>query len=203
MRILALADIHRKKIERLPHNVDAVFIAGDFTNADDPSFVERVLDSINTKVYAVPGNMDRKEVLKILEERKVSVHLKSAKLNSYTIVGLGGSNPTPFSTPFELREEEIEKALSHLSGDIAIFHTPPYGFFDWVRGNSVGSKALKEWMIEKMPKILICGHIHEHMGVARYKNTLIVKLGAAVKGTAALIEVVGNFDPVIVRFIDI
>ncbi len=202
MKILALADIHKRKIKNLPE-ADVVFIVGDFTNADDPSFVENLLDAIDAKVYAVPGNMDREEVLEILEERNVSVHLKSKKLDGLTVVGLGGSNLTPFNTPFELSEEEINKALSTSKGDIAIFHTPPYGIFDWVRGNSVGSKAVKDWMDKMSPKLLICAHIHEHKGVARYNDTLIIKLGAAVNGDAVVIETNDELNPLIIKFINI
>ncbi len=203
MRILALADIHGRKIKKVPYDVDAVFIAGDFTNADDPGFVDDVLKAFDTDVYAVPGNMDRKRVLEILEERGISIHFKAVEVGGYTVVGLGGSDPTPFGTPFELSEDEIEGGLSGLDGDIAVFHPPPYGFFDWVRGESVGSKAVRRWMEEKKPKMLICAHIHEHMGVARYKDTLIVKLGTAMKGSAALIEMSKDFDPIVVRFVEI
>ncbi len=202
MKVLALADIHKRKIKNLPE-ADVVFVAGDFTNADDPSFVEDMLDAIDAKIYAVPGNMDKEEVLKILEERNISVHLKPKKLDNLTVIGLGGSNLTPFNTPFELSEKEIEKALSTLKGDIAIFHPPPYGIFDWVRGNPVGSKAVKEWMEKTSPKLLICAHIHEHKGVARYNDTLIIKLGAAINGDAVLIEMGDELNPLIIRFINI
>jgi len=203
MRILALADIHGRKIGKVSYDVDAVFIAGDFTNADDPEFAEEVLEAFDAEIYAVPGNMDRKGVLDILEKRNVSIHLKTIELDGIKVVGLGGSNPTPFGTPFELSDAEIEKEISGLCGDIAVFHPPPYGFFDWVRGESVGSKAVRRWMEEKKPKMLICAHIHEHMGVASYGETMIVKLGTAMKGSAALIEIGENFDPVIVRFVEI
>ncbi|AEA46303.1 metallophosphoesterase family protein [Archaeoglobus veneficus] len=206
MRILALADIHGRKIEKPDYDVDVVFVAGDFTNADDPSFVEGVLDALSTtgaKIFAVPGNMDKKGVLEILENRGVSIHLKTVDVGGFTFVGLGGSNPTPFGTPFEMTDDEIEKELSKLSGDIAIFHPPPNGFFDWIGENSVGSMAVRKWMDEKKPKMLICAHIHEHQGVAKHNETLIVKLGTAMKGSAALIEIGEGFDPVIVRFVSI
>jgi len=202
MKALVIGDIHGKKIS-LPEeakDVDAVFIVGDFTNADTPEFAEEVLDVFSYKVFAVPGNMDRKEVLEILEKRGVSIHSKAVEYNGFSILGLGGSNPTPFNTPFELQEEEIEKALSKFNDiSIAVFHAPPYGLFDWVGGGtSVGSKAIRKWIEKTKPKVVFCAHIHEHQGVAKFGETLIVKVGTAMQGDAAIVDI---NDDIIVKFI--
>jgi len=207
MKVLVLGDIHGKKIS-LPaeaKDVDAAFIVGDFTNADDPSFVEEVLDVFPCKVFAVPGNMDRKEVLDILKKRGVSIHLKTVEYKGFSILGLGGSNPTPFNTPFELQEEEIEKALSEFNDvSIAVFHPPPYGLFDWVGdGISVGSKAIRNWIEKTKPKLVFCAHIHEHQGVAKVGETMVVKIGTAMQGNAVIVDVDENFDNIIVRSIQL
>jgi len=199
MKILVIGDIHGK-IVHPRDEFDAVFIAGDFTNAKDDSFAEKVLDVFKCDVFAVPGNMDRKGVFEILDNRDVNVHLKVKKLGGVTVSGYGGSNPTPFHTPFEIPESVIAEELSDMeNADIVIFHTPPFGYFDEVSGYSVGSKAIRDWIFEKKPAIAVCAHIHEHQGVAKIGETLLIKVGMAARGEGAILELRG--EDIIVRFL--
>jgi len=201
MRLLVLGDIHESKVE-VTEVVDAVLIAGDFTNAGTPEFAAEVLEGIKGDVLAVPGNMDKKEVLEILESRGVSVHEKVRELGGYKIFGFGGSSTTPFGTPFEFDDSEIEDRIRKYEADIALFHDTPYGYFDWVGGKSVGSKAIRKWIEEKKPKLAFCAHIHEHKGVARIGQTLLVKVPPAYKKEAVLVEF-EDPDNVVVRFISL
>ena len=201
MRILVIADLHETAV-RIPQDVDAVFIAGDFTNAGSSSFAENVLDSIKTKVLAVSGNMDRREVLDLLEERGVSIHRKVVDFNGFKVFGFGGSSITPFGTPFEFDDEQIEEMIAGYKADIAIFHDTPYGFFDWVGGKSVGSMAIRRWIENTKPKLVFCAHIHEHKGVAKFNETLIVKVPPALKKEGVLVEF-EDLDNIIVRFIQL
>ncbi len=206
MRIFAVADIHNRDVGKLEvEDVDVVIVAGDFTNADGVDFAKETVKKLEenfpeAKILAVPGNMDVKEVLDFLEEKGVSIHGKVVEVNGVKIGGLGGSNITPFRTPFELEENEILAALEGLECDIAVIHTPPFGYYDWIAGASVGSRAVREWMDRKKPKLLICAHIHEYEGTARVGDTLIVKLGAAMNGRCAIIDVDDRLNEVIVRF---
>ncbi len=200
MKFFVVADLHGSEI-RIPEEVDAVIIAGDFTNADDPTFAAKVIDSIEKQVFAIPGNMDRKEVLEILEEKGVSVHLKEKKFQDIKIFGMGGSSTTPFNTPFEFSDEEIAKELDKFKGkfDIAVFHSPPYGLFDVVRGGvNVGSKSILNWIKENKPRVAICAHIHEHQGVAKLGDTIILKVWPANKQYGAILEI---NDTVYIRFV--
>ncbi len=199
MRILVVADLHETAV-RIPQDVDAVFIAGDFTNAGSLNFVKDVLDSIKTRVFAVSGNMDRKEVLDLLEERGVSIHRKVIDFNGFKVFGFGGSSITPFGTPFEFDDEQIEEMIAGYKADIAVFHDTPYGFFDWVGGKSVGSMAIKRWIENTKPKLVFCAHIHEHKGVAKFNETLIVKVPPACKKEGVLVEF-EDLNNIIVRFI--
>ncbi len=208
MRILALADIHNRSLGEINvEDVDVVVVAGDFTNADGVDFAKETVEKLeemfpDARLLAVPGNMDVDGVLKFLEEKGISIHGKVVEVNGVRIGGLGGSNPTPFNTPFELSEEEIKSALDRIECDVAVIHTPPYGYYDWIAGNSVGSRAVREWMEAKKPKVLICAHIHEYEGAARAKDTLIVKLGTAMNGRAAVIDLNG-LDDIVVTFVKI
>jgi len=110
-----------------------------------------------------------------------------------TIAGIGGSNPTPFSTPFELSEEEIEKILSTISQrmnknthNVLLSHAPPKGARDLAGGEHVGSEAIAHHASEY--NLILCGHIHEQQGIEKLGNTTIVNPGMASKGHAALIE---------------
>lgn len=119
------------------------------------------------------------------------------------MVGLGGSNPTPFHTPAEMSEEQIEATLEHAGVDnfsIVLSHPPPYGVFDQVGPLHVGSTALRRMVDEKKPLLLICGHIHEYEGQQVLGETLIVKLGPAERMRAAEIEI---REQISVKFIEL
>lgn len=151
-------------------------------------------------IFAVPGNMDRRGVIEILDSYGANIHRRTKKFAGINVTGYGGSNPTPFNTPFEIEDEVIAEHLSELEpADIALFHAPPYGYFDDVGGYSVGSKAIKDWIKRNQPAVAICAHIHEHQGVAKIGDTLLIKVGMASKGDAALIELRG--EEIIIRFI--
>jgi len=122
MRIFAIADIHNRSVGKFEiDDVDVVVVAGDFTNADGVDFAKETIKKLEenfpeAKILAVPGNMDVSGVLNFLEEKGISIHGKVVEVNGIKIGGLGGSNVTPFSTPFELEEDEISSALENLLG---------------------------------------------------------------------------------------
>ncbi|HIP62792.1 MAG TPA: metallophosphoesterase [Archaeoglobus profundus] len=201
MKILAVGDLHRTAV-KVPEDVDCVFIVGDFTNADSPDFVEETLNSIKCDVLAIPGNMDKKEVLDILENRGVSVHRKTVDYKGFKIFGFGGSSITPFNTPFEFDDEQIEEMIKGYKADIALFHDTPHGFFDWIGGKSVGSMAIRKWIETSKPKLVFCAHIHEYKGVAKFNDTLIVKVPPACKKEGVLVEL-QDLNNIIIRFINL
>ncbi|MBI5159768.1 metallophosphoesterase [Candidatus Micrarchaeota archaeon] len=195
MKILAVADVHGEErvVDRLrvlasKNNYDAVFLVGDLTVGGSISFVEDLLEFL-PNLFAVHGNMDSFKVLELLESRGVSVHSRSRKLNDYSVVGFGGSNPTPFNTPVEYSDEEIRAGLSKLpvdSNTIALFHAPPFGFFDEVAsGVHVGSRAVRDFIEAKQPLLSIHAHIHEQEGEAQLGRTKLIKLGAGNAGRVA------------------
>ncbi len=209
MKLLAISDLHSDEslLDRLraasaKSKYDAVLFCGDLTTRGPVSYAEEVI-SLFKKPYAVHGNMDPPEVIDKLKEKGIFVHGKKVKLGEWNLVGLGGSNKTPFGTPSELSEEEIESSLSNAGVDefsIVLSHPPPYGFFDEVGSMHVGSRAVRKIVEKKKPILLICGHIHEHEGEKILGDTLIVKLKSAEKGRAAEIDIK---DTIEVNFIDL
>ncbi|MCX6772587.1 MAG: metallophosphoesterase [Candidatus Micrarchaeota archaeon] len=207
MKILALSDLHADEdvLDRLraisaQSPYDLVLFCGDITNRGPVSYVEEVL-SLFPHCYAVHGNMDTPDVIEKMRALGLLLHGKKVKLKDWNLVGLGGSNPTPFHTPTEYSEEEISATLAAAKVDefsIVVSHPPPYGLFDGVGALHVGSTAVRKMIEQKKPLMVICGHIHEYEGKEILGETLIVKLPPAEKLRAAEIEIRDSID---VKFI--
>lgn len=55
--------------------------------------------------------------------------------------------------------------------DVLISHGPPYGHCDRTKeGRIVGSKSLAKHITRSKPQYVICGHIHEGRGMARFNG---------------------------------
>ena len=209
MKILALSDLHADEdvLDRLRavssrNQYDLVLFCGDLTDRGPVSYAEEVV-SLFPKCLAVHGNMDTPEVVAKLQELGVLIHGRKVKLPEWNVVGLGGSNKTPFGTPSELSEEQIASVLEKSGMDqfsIVLSHPPPYGLFDLVGQVHVGSTALRKAIEARRPILVICGHVHEYEGKEILGDTLVVKLGPAEKLRAAEIEI---SDSIEVKFIDL
>ncbi|NYT00592.1 MAG: metallophosphoesterase [Methanocellales archaeon] len=201
MKILAMADIHGdfprvKSILNRAGEVDAILVAGDITNFGPDIKAKEILDilAVSCKnVMAVPGNCDPRSVLRVVQNSSVkSLHDSSLELHDITFIGLGGSNITPFGTPFELSEDEMREIISRLMENIRgrtvlLSHAPPRDTLDFTANGNVGSKAIRE-ILDRLD-LVICGHIHEARGTQRVGNTLVVNPGPASKGFAAIITI--------------
>ncbi len=195
-KILLLTDIHGQ-FEIVPAFLelgpDLVIIAGDLTDCGAPEDARKVLDMIDVPCFAIPGNCDRKEIINIIEESDaVNLHGTSLEIGSITLTGVGGSNPTPFGTPFELSEEEIDKLLQEAMArggrnihNILVVHAPPHGTLDEVGGANVGCRSIRKYL--KDFDLVCCGHIHDQTGVVKEEGTVIVNPGPASEGKCAVI----------------
>jgi len=84
--------------------------------------------------------------------------------------------------------------------DILLAHCPPYGYFDKVKfkghnpmnGKHVGFRPYNEYIVKYKPKLFICGHMHEHQGIAKLGKTIILSHGPAQNGKAAIVEYVNG-----------
>lgn len=211
MKFLAISDLHadeelldRLRLVSARMKYDAILFCGDLTNGGPVSYVREAISLFPKKAYAIYGNTDTKEVADELQRLGVLVHGKKVKLGEWNLVGLGGSNKTPFSTPMEFSEEELEATLQNAGLDefsILLSHVPPYGIFDEVgKGIHVGSTAVRKMIEKKRPLMVICGHVHEHEGKDIIGSTLVVKLAPAESLRAAEIEIK---DSIIVKFISL
>ena len=195
--VLLIADLHGEfgKIDSfLELSPEAVFIAGDITNMGPVDAVDEVLSRIDVPCFAVPGNCDPREIIDTLEHSDtVCLHGSRINLGTMTIVGVGGSNPTPFNTPFELTDKQIDDLLHKAIGrmektvhNVLLCHAPPYGILDKPAGNHVGSKSIERHM--KIFDLVCCAHIHEQRGVVDVDGTKVVNPGAAMMGYCAMLH---------------
>jgi Icc-related predicted phosphoesterase len=199
MRILAVADIHgaseaKKRINSqiAKYTPNIVVVCGDITQFGPPGWAKDFLDGISLKTLAIPGNCDPRGVLETIEDSQaIPLHGKKVELSGYTFVGLGGSNTTPFNTPFELTEDEIFSSLDNLMMEDALLvvHAPSRGHLDkTATSDDLGSQAIADIVSKFSPPLVISAHIHEARGVEKEKVTTYVNPGPASRGYAAVID---------------
>jgi len=200
MRILVLSDIHGnleklEKIVKLIHNdVALVLITGDLTNFGSRQDTENVLGTLEgLDVLAIPGNLDTKEVLDVLEERKISLHARKKKIGEFVFAGFGGGKlggKGPFNSSEEKIKEGLARVLEGGKNAVALTHMPPYGTkLDLASDKShIGSTAVKEAILEKQPLLHLCGHAHESFGEEKIGETISINVGAVNQGMALALE---------------
>jgi putative phosphoesterase len=205
MRILVIADIHGSKEARKRVNSqiekyapNAVIVCGDITQFGPPEWALDFLNGISLKTLAIPGNCDPKNVLEAIEDSQaIPLHARKVELSGHIFVGLGGSNPTPFNTPFELSEARIYSSLKEIMVEKAILvvHAPPKGHLDKTSVTTdLGSVSIARIISEFSPPLVISAHIHEARGVEREGNTIYVNPGPASQGYAAVIDLNDEID---------
>jgi Icc-related predicted phosphoesterase len=195
--VLLIADLHGQfgKIDSfLDLNPEAVFIAGDITNMGPVDAVDDVLSRIDVPCFAVPGNCDPREIIETIEHSDtVCLHGSQINLGKITIVGLGGSNPTPFGTPFEMTDKQIDdvlhramKKMEKTVHNVLLTHAPPYETLDKINGEHVGSQSIRRHM--KSFDLVCCAHIHEQRGVMDIDGVKVVNPGPAMDGNCAMLH---------------
>jgi Icc-related predicted phosphoesterase len=152
------------------------------------------------KVYMAPGNDDYFEIDNIIEDSCVIVNCnnKNVSVGDHEMITFSYTNPTPWNTPREKPDEELEPMLEELVGKVqdksnAIFnfHAPPYGFaLDLApeldenltqaadRKIHVGSKAVAKMIEKYQPLVGLHGHIHESRGVQKIHKSTIFNPGS-------------------------
>jgi Icc-related predicted phosphoesterase len=209
MRFLVLSDIHgRDRVARWANHkvyeleADGIIVLGDITHFGPADWAGQFLSKLKAPVYAVPGNCDPPGVIGEIEKHATLLHKKKIKVEGQTFIGLGGSNPTIFETPFEMEEEEIMSSLRPLMerDAILVVHAPPKGINDTtMTGVHVGSTAIRALVDEFHPKAVLAGHIHEARGIVMEHGTLFMNPGPAKESYSGVLEFDGE---VRVRMLD-
>ncbi|MBP2029532.1 Icc-related predicted phosphoesterase [Methanohalophilus levihalophilus] len=215
MRILAISDTHGK-FNRIPDilekagDIDLVLVAGDITNFGPDEKAVELLDMFEVPVFAVPGNCDLRTIVETIEKSNATnLHKRMQVFRDVTFIGMGGSNPTPFNTPFEIEESEIASSLEKLVSDakanggyiVLLSHSPPFCTLDRVESGNVGCKSTAKLL--GRVDLIVSGHIHEDGGIMEEQGTTIVNTGMASQGSAALIELDADSHKVDVKMIQV
>jgi len=193
MRILGITDIHGRKnfsadILKIIGEVDLLLIAGDITNfggADDAAEIIDEFKQLNGKILAVPGNCDTTGVNQKLIDSGVNLHGETKKINDIVFFGIGGCSRTPFNTPQEYSESDMEKLLEGFQKEkdaafhIMVTHSPPAKtkVDRTFTGLHVGSNSIRKFIEKYQPDLVLCGHIHEAVGVDKIEETIIINPG--------------------------
>ena len=199
MKIISFGDIHEDLnnltlLKSELESADLVIVTGDLTNFNGRKEAERVIDEImkyNENVLAQLGNLDQPEVNDYLTEKGINLHRNGFIRDDIGIFGVGGSNLTPFNTPTEFSEDEIETFL--LEGidkvkdakfKIMVPHMPPKDTkIDIITaGAHAGSQSVSNFIFKHKPDIALSGHIHEARGSDPIKNTLAFNAGMFREG---------------------
>lgn len=191
MNLVCISDLHGrfeevKKIKELAPDIDMLIISGDITHFNSKNVARYILEEIlkvTTNILAVPGNCDLREILDVLDEMDINLHGKGRVIDNTGFFGVGGSNFTPFGTPFEMDEDEIARLLhqgyekvKNSRVRVMVSHPPPYNTsVDRTgSGEHVGSRAVREFVEEFQPDLVLCGHAHESKGADNLGSSIII-----------------------------
>lgn len=206
LRILATTDFHgnieaiRKTAQKARLlDADVIIACGDITHFGTLKTARQLLTFLteaHVPILFVPGNCDPPTLADEKTETMESIHGKCKQVDNINFIGIGGSSPSPFNTPFELQEtqiatilKQVHKACPTNGSTVLVSHSPPRDTKVDVAftGEHVGSHSVREFVEKTRPSLLICGHIHEAKGVDKIGTTFVVNPGPARHGNCALI----------------
>ncbi|HJO56284.1 MAG TPA: metallophosphoesterase [Candidatus Scalindua sp.] len=199
MKIISFGDIHEDcsnltLLKDELKNTDLVIVTGDLTNNNGRKEAERVIEEImkyNKNILAQLGNLDQPGANDYLTEKGINLHRNGFIRDDIGIFGVGGSNPTPFNTPTEFSEDEIETFLldgiNKVKGStfkIMVPHMPPKDTkLDIISASvHVGSQSIRDFILKHKPDIALSGHIHEARGSDTIGKTLAFNAGMFREG---------------------
>jgi len=175
MKILAFVDLHgdtsflKKIVKRAKKDdIDLVVCAGDFTVFESGAgYVLKKLNSIGKPVLLIPGNHETPETTEMAEkefENIIDLHGKMWKKDDYLFLGFGTGGFAKTDSGFRKTARDWRRKVSD-EKIIMVVHAPPHGTkLDDVGGQKVGSKDIRKGIERIVPKLVICGHIHENAG---------------------------------------
>ncbi|MBN1755541.1 metallophosphoesterase family protein [bacterium] len=215
MKIITFSDIHGTtsilpQIESDLARADLVMISGDITDFGREHEAQKVIQSIrrfNNRILAVSGNCDYPEVDRYLTMEKLNLQHHSTVINELLFIGVGGSLNTPFNTPNEKADDdfglELEGALSDQDFSlpmVLLVHQPPYGTrIDLVRGQHLGSRVLRDFILKYQPLVCFSGHFHEAVGQDTLGNTLLVNPGPLRNGGYVWTEIIRRVENLAIK----
>ena len=195
-----------KRLQETPEKVDDLFRDMMIKQMEEwIEIIEQNLKGSQIKCYVMPGNDDRFEIDKAIEESELVVNPEGRVVEldaAHEMISTGWSNPTPWDTPREESEEALGKRIEDMASKVrnmrnCIFnlHCPPYDtgidtapmldsdLKQVVKNGQVvlvpvGSKSVRGAIEKHQPLLGLHGHIHESKGTHRIGQTLCVNPGS-------------------------
>jgi uncharacterized protein len=222
-----LTESERADLERLIRDNGQYPIVGEYDELKaltdeterERAFRRVVLDSIahwvelaedrlrgsGVRCFITPGNDDYTEVDDALQGSDVVEYVEGrcvALDDDHEMITTGYSNITPWRSPRELTEEELQRYVERMASSvaepahmIAVLHPPPFGteldkapeideeFRVQMEGGqpkmtSVGSTAVRAVLEEYQPLLGLHGHVHESRAAQRLGRTTCINPGS-------------------------
>lgn len=220
MKIIGFGDIHMATATAadIPEiqTADLLLLTGDLTNYGTARDAKIVLDEmlrLNPNVLAQYGNLDNQEINDYLEGLGLNLHGQARLIQrKICVVGIGGSNYTPFHTPSEFSEKELftlaDKAIKQgfefaalaqrlhkrKIPVVLVSHVPPANtnVDRLYNGKHVGSTAIRTIIEKYQPDLCLTGHIHEGRGIDNIFDTPIYNPGMLRAGGWVNIDLVNS-----------
>lgn len=196
-----------EELQERPEAVAAAFSQAILARLDEwRKYLKETVDPSRLQVLITPGNDDPVEVDEKLrsfrEDGILSPVEEIHRLGANELVTLDYTNPTPWSTPREMKEPQLAalirrrvEGLEDPARAIFNFHCPPLNTrldlapelnanFEFVvdpGGQSfvhVGSRAVRDAILEVGPMLGLHGHVHEAAGEERLGRTLCLNPGS-------------------------
>jgi Icc-related predicted phosphoesterase len=169
------------------------------------ALAEQKLSGTGVQVYVMTGNDDPPEMRELIAGSTVVVDPedKLADLGEgFSMISCGWSNRTPWDSPREMDEGDLERHIEKLAAEVAnpersVFnlHVPPIRtaidrapklndqLKPVVKGGSVlmesvGSEAVRRVIERHQPMLSLHGHIHESRGAIKIGRTLCINPGS-------------------------
>lgn len=177
MKLLCFSDLHRDQkaassLVDAAADVDCVIGAGDFASRRQGlADTLDILAAIDKPAVLVAGNGESAEELteaaKVWKSATV-LHGSGCTIDGVPFWGVGGAIPvTPFGDwSYDFDEQQGAQMLADCPGDaVLIVHSPPLDTVDKdSTGRVRGSESIRQTILDKKPRVVICGHIHDDWG---------------------------------------
>ena len=218
MKLLVISDLHAAndqldKLDSQFKEADGVIFAGDFAECFKPETGKDALDKLCSKhenIFSVLGNCDNEQFIEELENQDICIEKTLVYYEGLALAGAGGGSKFTGKTEFERTEEEIisdfdiVKNTVEDTGDkslwkslVLVCHNPPKAtVVDAVNADlHAGSQMFADYIAENQPVAVICGHIHEGVGIEKIGDTTVINPGSfGEKGTYCWLDLEKQAD---------
>jgi uncharacterized protein len=169
------------------------------------TWAEEKLSGTGVEAYVMTGNDDPPELREMIAESAIITDPEDKLIDlgeGMTMISCGWSNRTPWNSPREMDEDELDRHIEKLAAEVpnaerSVFnlHVPPIrtaidrapaldsSLKPVVKGGavlmeSVGSEAVRRVIERHQPMLSLHGHIHESRGAIKIGRTLCINPGS-------------------------